>query len=120
MDNSKLTKEAYKAQFLAGLITEDNIKKPEKELPGISSEPAIESPINPENTEIIKRVEELLNGSTYKLDVKPDVVNLRYKYWKKLPLGILAHLKSEFDVYEDTDMGDKPFDIYFYQIRLKK
>lgn len=143
MDNSKLTNEAKKAQFLAGIIKECEEVGPTPEKDGINiysefmapndiygqitldmvsraklMEQEVQEP-SPEIKEIIERVEELLKGSFYKIHVQPYGIDLRYEYWRRLPLGIYGQLKYEFDVYEDTDQGDEEVRKIEYQIRPK-
>ncbi len=140
MDNSKLTNEAKKAQFLAGIIKEceevgatpdeafkkadgafmgpDGISQEKLDMVSKMMEEEAQEP-SPEIKEIIERVEELLKGSFYKIHVQPYGIDLRYEYWRRLPLGIYGQLKYEFDVYEDTDQGDEEVRKIEYQIRPK-
>lgn len=126
MDIKKLTEEAKKAQFLAGIITEnENIQEcgmgaitpavtPEEQL---SEEVPAEAQLTPEVQAVVDRVNEIMSGLNYKLNIQPYGVDLRYQYWRRLPLGILGALKQDFDVYQDDDQGDEEVRKTEYQIR---
>lgn len=146
MENNKISKESIKVQYMAGVISEETmlelskgldhskekiimefktIEPLEKSVANVLKENirAIGTELSKEEmaSKITNILDEVLSGLNYKITVMPESVNLRYKYWRKLPLGILGELKSKLNIFEDDSLGDDDTNpMYSYVIRFDR
>ena len=115
--------ESKRNQVLIGLISENNehIENKENDIaPKYDfgfSKPIIKGEVTPENEPIINKITEVMDGLFYKLDITPSTILLSTLLYKKLPLNLLAGLRSELDVYEDDELAKGR---YYYQVGPKK